>query len=225
MPASLCNSLPVLPRNSSGEGICWHHAGGKLRQIPPPGHARGRNEKLDGGSGRLRQKRQVVSCSGIRPHSAVTGLLLAAVGLLAACNNAAHPHSRAAAAAAASEQASARLGDVVVRANAVPTAGIGEAVARQYGIARDDGTVMLLVGVRRGPEAGETALPARVTASATDLLGKRQAITMREVRSGEFVDYVGIAQVITPDTLRFDVKVVPEDAPAMTLQFNRDFFP
>ena len=132
------------------------------------------------------------------------------------------------------QEASTRVGNVVVRANAIPTADLGEAVARQYGIERDAGTVMLLVGVRRDDGNGnETALPARVTAVAIDLLGKRQQLAMREVRSGDpgsgpgqgFIDYVGTARVITPDTLRFDVEVVPEDGPAMELHFNRDFFP
>src|SRR3546814_11494496 len=92
---------------------------------------------------------------------------------------------------------------------------------------------MLLVGVRRDGDAGETALPARVTAVASDLLGKRQQLEMREVRSGDpgsgpgqgFIDYVGTARVIAPDTLHFDVRVVTEGGPAMELRFNRDFFP
>jgi len=79
--------------------------------------------------------------------------------------------------------------------------------------------------VRRDGDGGETALPARVTAVAIDLLGKRQELAMREVRSGEFIDYAGTAHVIAPDTLRFDVEVVPEGGTPMELRFNRDFFP
>src|SRR3546814_3928472 len=119
--------------------------------------------------------------------------------------------------------------DCLVGANAVPTANLGEAVARQYGIERGTGTVMLLVGVRRDGDAGETALPARVTAVASDLLGKRQQLEMREVRSGDpgsgpgqgFIDYVGTARVIAPDTLHFDVRVVPEGGTAMELRLDR----
>lgn len=121
------------------------------------------------------------------------------------------------------QQASLRVGDVVIRANAVAASTLGPAVAQRYGIDRDPGTVLLLVGVRSGVE--ETALPARITATATDLLGKRQTIAMREVRSGEFIDYVGKAEVIAPDTLRFDIQVVPENGERATLRFNRDFFP
>src|SRR3546814_20827772 len=91
---------------------------------------------------------------------------------------------------------------------------------------------MLLVGVRRDFDGGETALPARVTAVASDLLGKRQQLEMREVRSGDpgsgpgqgLIDYVGTARVIAPDTLHFDVRVAPEGGTAMELRFNRGFF-
>jgi hypothetical protein len=145
--------------------------------------------------------------------------------LLAACDSGKAPTQAAGMQAQAWQEASARSGDIVVRANAMPTSMLGEAVAKQYGIERDAASVMLLVGVRRGSDASETAVPARVTARATNLLGKRQAIAMREVRSGEFVDHVGIARVVAPDTLGFDLDVVPEGAPAMQLHFNRDFFP
>lgn len=150
-----------------------------------------------------------------------TALLLAI--LLAGCGGKAPDHVGDAR-SQAQQEASVRNGDIVVRANAVPTTMLGEAVAKQYGIARDDGSVMLLVGIRRGVDSQETALPARISASATTLLGKRQSIVMREVRSGEFIDYVGVAQVIAPDTLRFDIDAIPDGAQRMELHFNRDFF-
>lgn len=157
------------------------------------------------------------------PRRAGASLLLAAAGLVAACGGTPQPASHESADAAPRE-ASVRLGDVVVRATAIPTATLGEAVAGQYGIVRDHKAVMLLVGVRQGSGPQEAALPARLTASATDLLGKRQAIAMRAVRTGGLVDYVGVATVIPPDTLRFDINALPEGGQRMTLRFNRDFF-
>ena len=144
--------------------------------------------------------------------------------VLAGCGGKAPDHA-ANTRSQAQQEASVRSGDIVVRANAMPTAMLGEAVAKRYGIERDDRRVMLLVGVRRGPDSRETALPARITATATNLLGKQQAVAVREVRSGEFIDYVGVADVIAPDTLRFDIEIAPEGAPRMELHFNRDFFP
>ncbi|GAA4860758.1 DUF4426 domain-containing protein [Luteimonas vadosa] len=127
--------------------------------------------------------------------------------------------------AAAPQEASVQFGDIIVRANAVATSGLSEPVARQYGVSREAGTVMLLVGVRRIADGDETSLPARVTARAVDLLGKRQAPEMREVRSGGFIDYVATVRVAAPETLRFDVDVATADGQRASLQFNRDFFP
>ncbi len=141
---------------------------------------------------------------------------------LAGCGGPA-PNPGSEASSQAQREASVRVGDIVARANAIPTTSLGGSVAAQYGITRDAKTVMVLVSVRRG--AQESAIPARVSTTTTDLLGKRQTITMREIRSGEFVDYVGVANLIAPDTLQFDIAIVAEHAQRMRLQFNRDFFP
>lgn len=118
-----------------------------------------------------------------------------------------------------------RIGDVTIRATAVPTTTLSEQVATQYGITRADNTVMLLVGVRQGSDAQEVALPARITATVTDLRGRRQDIAMRELRSGELLDYVGAVEVSPPETLRFDLTIVRDGGASSTMQFTRDFYP
>ena len=127
--------------------------------------------------------------------------------------------------AAAQAPAILQAGDVTIRASAVPTAVLGEAVAVQYGIERDPRTVLLLVGVRRGSGSGETSLPARVRGSAIDLLGRRQEIALREIRSGGFIDYAGSVRISPPETLRFDLAIDRDGAVPATLVFSRDFFP
>lgn len=127
----------------------------------------------------------------------------------------------------APQEALIEIGDVRVRATAVPTRVLGEAIARQYGITRADDTVMLLVSARKGlDDATSVSLPTRVTATAIDLRGNRQAIAMRELRSGEgaaaLVDSMGIADVDMPDTLRFEVDVAYAGGTAQ-LAFARDF--
>jgi hypothetical protein len=84
---------------------------------------------------------------------------------------------------------------------------------------------MLLVGVRKGPEAQEVALPATVTAVATDLSGRRHAVGLRELRSGDLLDYVGTLKISPPDTLRFDVTIVREGGAQSQMQFTREFLP
>ncbi|WP_396615650.1 DUF4426 domain-containing protein [Lysobacter soli] len=151
---------------------------------------------------------------------------------LTACGGSAPPASPSAPASAlASQEAVSRIGDVTIRASAIPTSTLSEPVARQYGIARNDDTVMLLIGVRQGEGAQETALPARIVATASDLRGRKHVIDMRELRSGDpgspqaLLDYVGTVEVSPPDTLRFDVQIVRENGATSQMQFSRDFYP
>ncbi|MGO4223115.1 DUF4426 domain-containing protein [Lysobacter sp. TAF61] len=154
----------------------------------------------------------------------VAPFLVLLIAGLSACSGSAPPPAAPAATAAQGESVS-RVGDVSIRANAMQTSALSAPVAGQYGISRADNLVMLLVAVRQGPEAQEVALPARITASATDLRGRRQNIEMRELRSGDLLDYIGTAEVTAPDTLRFDVTIVRENGATSTMQFSRDFYP
>lgn len=118
-----------------------------------------------------------------------------------------------------------RIGDITIRATALQTSALAPEVASQYGITRDDRTVMLLVGVRQGPDAQETALPADITATVTHLSGQRRPVRLRELRSGDLLDYVGTVETSLPDTLRFDISIVREGGASSTMQFSREFYP
>src|SRR5690606_1161484 len=112
-----------------------------------------------------------------RPMTERTPRIAAAIVLglaLAGCGSGAPGPASDQGQAHAQREAAMQVGDIVVRANALPTADLNDAVARQYGIERDDGSVMLLVGVRRDGDGGETALTARGPPVAIELLGKRQ---------------------------------------------------
>lgn len=123
----------------------------------------------------------------------------------------------------APQEAISRVGDVTIRANVLPTAALSEAVAQQYGIARDENRVMLLISVRKGPENQDVALPATIDAKVSNLQGQHRSIEMRELRTGDYVDYVGTAEVSPPDTLRFDVEIVREGGARSTMTFSRDY--
>ena len=117
-----------------------------------------------------------------------------------------------------------RAGDISVRASAIQTRLLTPAIAQRYGAAHDARTVLVMVSLRKGDDATSVSLPAKVTVQAGDLLGRKQSIVMREMRDGELLDYVGVATVSPPDTLRFDVLVVREGGDRHELRFNRDFF-
>lgn len=149
--------------------------------------------------------------------------LLATVLAIAACGGA--PTPQAATPSSTANEAVSRIGDVTIRASVMQTSTLNEAVAREYGIIRDERTVLLLVAVHQGPEANESALPAQITATATDLRGGKHDIAMRELRSGDLLDYVGTVDVSLPDTLRFDLAIVREGGASSTMQFSREFYP
>jgi hypothetical protein len=159
-----------------------------------------------------------------RFHHIPLAAWLAAAGFgtsLAGCGGATPP----APSTVAQPPAEVRVGDVTVRATTLSTLQLNDAMARTYDVERDAGSVLLVVGMRRGPDSSEVSLPGTVTASASDLLGKRQRVVLRPVDSGGYIDHVGVFDVSMPDTLRFRVDARPQGAPAATLEFNRDFFP
>jgi hypothetical protein len=145
---------------------------------------------------------------------------------VAACGKDAAPAPAASVPASASaDEAVARVGDVTMHASVMQTSSLNEGVARDYGIKRSDNTVLLLIAVRKGADAKDTALPATIKATATDLSGRRHDIAMRELRTGSLLDYVGSVDISLPDTLRFDVNIVRENGASSRMQFNREFFP
>ena len=105
------------------------------------------------------------------------GIVLLGCALVAACG------SEPAVPATGEVQAPAKLttGDVTVRATALPSMRLGDAMASRYGVARDPDTVLLVIGMRRGPQSAETSVAGRVGAEANNLLGNRQRIALREL--------------------------------------------
>ena len=158
---------------------------------------------------------------------AFTGATVAMV-LVAACGGSAP--EPVAAQPAVPRHATAQVGDVTVRANALRTSSLDAAVAERYGIARDAGAVLLLVGVRRGDGADEVPIAADVVATATDLRGQRRDVVMRELHGnapsgGIVLDYFGVVEASPPDTLRFDIDVHWDGGPGTTLRVDHELRP
>lgn len=156
--------------------------------------------------------------SGPISRAAVAALALA---LLAACGRESSvPPTQGN--AAGSE--SVKVGEVVMHLTAVQTDKLPEQVVRRYGVPRDARTVLLVMSLRQGEDADARALSAhRIQATATDLLGRKQTVAMREMRDGELIDYIGTAQVSPPDTLRFEVSA-DNGRGIHRARFNRDYF-
>lgn len=126
--------------------------------------------------------------------------------------------------------ATAQVGDVTVRANALRTSRLDPSVAERYGIARDPETVLLLVGVRRGAGVDEVPIAADVTATVTDLRGQRREVAIRELHGSDptgavVLDYFGVVEATPPDTLRFDIDVAWAGGRGTTLRVDHELRP
>jgi len=114
-------------------------------------------------------------------------------------------------------------GSLRVHYNLLPTLAMGEAVAREYGVERSDGTALLVLALRRPTDAGdEVAAEGELTADVVDLSGRRQAVALRRVATGEYVDYIGTVRAGQHDTLRVEVSVVA-DGRRQEFDFRRNF--
>jgi hypothetical protein len=109
------------------------------------------------------------------------------------------------------------------RYNLLPTLALGEAVAREYGVERSADKALLVVALRRaGADGGEATAEAEVSAEAVDLAGRRQAVAMRRVATGDYIDHVGVVDVGAHDTVRVHVGVVA-DGRRQEFDFQRSF--
>ena len=144
---------------------------------------------------------------------------------LAACSDGAAPSTPVAASTQSqSAEAESTIDGMTVHVNAMQTSQLPESVARQYAIERSPTRILLLVNVRG---AGNGPAPA-VTATATDLQGHTDAVSLREVQVAQpgapTIDYVGLVDVTLPDTLRFAVDAKRNGSTAR-VELSRDFYP
>ncbi len=160
------------------------------------------------------------------------------VALVPACNDvgptastATAPAADARAATQAQSEATARIGDVTIRASAVQTSMLAAASAQRYGIDQDARRVLLLVTLRRQDDNDARPVVAQVTAKVTNAKGSHQPLALHplpQANPGQdtgATDYIGTIDISLPDTLRFDVRITTGNGDAAALHFSRDFYP
>lgn len=114
------------------------------------------------------------------------------------------------------------FGDLRVHFNALPTQSLSEAVAKEYGVQREDGTALVVIALRKISGADEVTAEGQVSAQVRDLSGGKQTLSFREVRTGDYVDHIATAKVGARDSYRFDVTVTAEGKTG-NLTFQRNF--
>jgi len=112
-----------------------------------------------------------------------------------------------------------------LRVSVVPSATLATETARAHGIdvAADRGVVNVVV-LERG-DVGQRPVPAEVSVTRTDLVGRPETIQMREVRTNGGISYFGTFTVHASPTARFRISARPAKAvQPLTVEFEERFF-
>jgi hypothetical protein len=95
--------------------------------------------------------------------------------------------------------------------NAIPTATLDPAIAKQYRIQRSKYRGMLNVSVIKTVEGTTgTSTPAVILAKATNIRGQLISIPMRQVLEADAIYYIGEFRIADQETLNFDLQVQPQ---------------
>lgn len=162
-----------------------------------------------------------------RTQLAIAGTVaMFAIGA-AGCGPGAAPGSRPVPKAKEITRASSEtFGDYIVHFNAQSTTMLPAEVARAFGIRRSGNRAMLNVTVlRRGAGEGETPIEADVEVRAVNLLGQLKAVSMRELREGEAIYYIGELAVANEEIVTFNISVRPAGAGGpYEFKFQQQFY-
>ena len=118
------------------------------------------------------------------------------------------------------------FGDYVVYFNALNTDQLSPEIAREYGIVRSKSRAMLNVSIHRKLENGQTeAVTGAVSASAINLNGQLETMTLREIREETAIYYVGELAITDGEVLIYTIDATPSnEASRFTVRFKKQFF-
>lgn len=155
--------------------------------------------------------------------------VLIAAGLLVACGKpAGSPATVSSTQAMEPDNASSRdFGDYVLHFTAIPTNSLTPEIASSYAITRSANRVLLNVSILKKTEgAADVPVAGKVSASAVNLNGQAKNLSVREIREGEAIYYVGDVSISGEETLVFSVEAQPADATGVPLsvRFQRQFY-
>jgi len=118
------------------------------------------------------------------------------------------------------------VGDYVIHYNALATDMLPPVIARDYRITRSQNRGMVNITVLK-KVLGSPGQPvhARVETYARNLAGQARNISMREIREGNAIYYIGEFGVANEETLNFKVQVRPQgEREFYEVEFSQDFY-
>ena len=128
-------------------------------------------------------------------------------------------------AAVAHAEISQKFGNLEIHYNALTTDELQPEVARASKIERSKTRGMVTLSVLKKNKLGAlTPVPAKLTVYATNLTQQLSNITMREIKEGTAIYYLGEFRVTPPDTLKFNATVEVAGEPKYEMTFDQKFF-
>lgn len=126
--------------------------------------------------------------------------------------------------AAQAEQAQ-KFGNLEVHYNAMLSTELLPDVAKAYKIDRSPTRGILTVSVLRKNAMGVAQpVPAKLTAYMVNLSNQLGDISMREIKEGNAVYYLGEFRVVPPNTLKFTLTVDANGDPQREVSFSQKFY-
>ena len=118
------------------------------------------------------------------------------------------------------------FGDYVLHFNAIRTDALTPEIARNYNIARSANRALVNVSMLKKTEGTPgVPVPGSVTVQAVNLNGQFKDLTVREVREGAAIYYIGDVTVANDETLVFTVDATPiNETSRFSVRFQRQFF-
>jgi hypothetical protein len=123
-------------------------------------------------------------------------------------------------------ESSKDFGDYIIYFNALNTDQLSPDIAREYGIVRSKSRAMLNVSIHRKVENGRTeAVTGAVSASAINLNGQLETMTLREIREDVAIYYVGELGITDGEVIIYTIDATPSnEASRFTVRFKKQFF-
>lgn len=144
-------------------------------------------------------------------HGALAGSLLALL---------------AAAPAATADQFVA-YGEYEVHYNAFNSTFLEPDVAESYGLTRSKNLALINVSVlQKQGDGSKQAVTAKVTGSASNLIGQSEDLSFKEIREADALYYIGGLRFSGEQQMRITLDVQPDpNQPAYSIQFEQTFYP
>lgn len=119
------------------------------------------------------------------------------------------------------------FGDVTVHYNVITTDTLTPDVAKAYDISRSKYRGLLTMSVLKPNKLGMAQpVPAQINAYAVNLSEQLRNISMREIREGAAIYYIGEFSVAPQEVLRFTASVRPEGQKEPSkLEFEQTLLP